>query len=111
MEQKQITVQELAEWLEKKADHPFRLVDVRELDEYDFCKIRHSELIPLSQFADLAPQQLSDKSTPMVIYCHHGMRSQRASDWLESKGYQQVYNLSGGIHEWAEQMEPEMPRY
>jgi len=111
MEQKQITVQKLAEWIEKKVEHPFRLVDVRELDEYDLCRIQCSELIPLSQFTDLAPQKLLDKSTPMVIYCHHGMRSQRASDWLESKGYQQVYNLSGGIDEWAEQIDGDMPKY
>jgi adenylyltransferase/sulfurtransferase len=58
-----------------------------------------------------APRRLVDKDRPIVVYCHHGMRSQRACDWLRRAGYQNVFNLIGGIDAWADQIEPTMKRY
>ena len=37
---------------------------------------------------------------PLIVYCRSGMRSRRAVRFLKSKGYAQVFNLSGGILAW-----------
>ena len=58
-----------------------------------------------------APKRLIDKDKPLVVYCHHGMRSAWAANWLRAMGYENVYNLTGGIDAWAERIEPGMARY
>jgi rhodanese-related sulfurtransferase len=88
----------------------FRLIDVRELDEWNTVKIDGAELIPLSQFQQQATAQL-DPDEKIVLYCHHGMRSARAQGFLKSQGYANVLNLTGGIDAWAQQVEPGMKRY
>ena len=103
-----ITVADLKARLDQKKN--FRLIDVREADEWAIAKIPQAELIPLSQFQQLAPQQLSPEET-IVLYCHHGMRSARAQGFLKSQGYTDVLNLTGGIDAWALQIEPTMKRY
>jgi adenylyltransferase/sulfurtransferase len=88
----------------------FRLIDVRELDEWNTVRIDGAELIPLSQFQQLATAQL-DPDEKIVLLCHHGMRSARAQGFLKSQGYANVLNLAGGIDAWAQQVEPGMKRY
>lgn len=88
-----------------------RLVDCREEDEWQICKIEGAELVPLSQFGELAPQRFSDTAEPIVVYCHHGMRSQRAALWLRQHGFIHVQSMRGGIDAWANIVEPEMTRY
>jgi rhodanese-related sulfurtransferase len=87
-----------------------RLIDVRELDEWNTVRIEGAELIPLSQFQQQGPAQL-DPADRIVLYCHHGMRSARAQQFLITQGYHDVLNLTGGIDAWALQVEPGMRRY
>jgi adenylyltransferase/sulfurtransferase len=87
-----------------------RLIDVRELDEWNTVRIEGAELIPLSQFQQQGPAQL-DPDEHIVLYCHHGMRSARAQQFLVAQGYSHVLNLTGGIDAWALQVEPGMRRY
>ncbi len=89
----------------------FRLVDVRELDEWNTVRIEGAELIPLSQFQQLAIARLDDPGEKIVLYCHHGMRSARAQGFLKSQGYTDVINLAGGIDAWAQKVDPAMRRY
>jgi adenylyltransferase/sulfurtransferase len=89
----------------------FRLVDVRELDEWKTVKIDGAELVPLSQFQQQATAKLDDPDEKIVLYCHHGMRSARAQGYLKSQGYTDVLNLTGGIDAWALQVDPAMKRY
>ncbi len=93
------------------ADAPPRLIDCREPDEFAICKIDGAELIPLSTFAETFREKLSDLAQPIVIYCHHGMRSLRAAEFLASSGYSNVRSLRGGIDGWSEQIDPAVPRY
>jgi rhodanese-related sulfurtransferase len=88
----------------------FRLIDVREADEWAVAQLPQAELIPLSRFQQLALQELSPEET-IVLYCHHGMRSARAQGFLKAQGYANVFNLTGGIDAWALQVEPTMKRY
>ena len=105
---KEISVQRLTEKLDR--NEKFRFVDCREEDEYGFCKIPGAELIPLSNFAEKALQVLKPDEE-IVIHCHHGGRSMRACQFLESQGYQNTVNVTGGIEAWSLQIDPQVPRY
>ncbi len=105
----EISVTDAAKLLAGK--NPPRLVDVREQDEWAVAKIPAAELLPLSQWPDIAVQKLTDKSQPVLIQCHHGGRSARAAAWLLSQGFTDVTNLAGGIDAWAEQVDAAVPRY
>jgi len=103
-----LTPTELKARLDQGKD--FRLIDVREADEWAVAQLPQAELIPLSRFQQLALQELSPEET-IVLYCHHGMRSARAQGFLKAQGYANVFNLTGGIDAWALQVEPTMKRY
>ncbi len=103
-----ITPLELKERLDKK--EKFRLIDVRETDEWALNRIPQAELIPLSEFQKRATEELAPDED-IVLYCHHGMRSGRAQGWLKTQGYTNVSNLTGGIDAWATQVDPTMKRY
>ncbi len=107
----EITPEELDEWMRQPGVRPFRLIDVREEDEYAICNLDQAELIPLSGFAEQSQLLFKDLNEPIVIYCHHGMRSSHAANFLRSKGCNKVYNLTGGIDAWADRIDPEMRRY
>ncbi len=89
----------------------FVLVDCREQDEYDHCRIETSRLIPLSQFGELATVSLTDPRDSIVVYCHHGMRSLQATQFLRAKGYGKVFSMRGGIDAWSTEIDPDVPRY
>ncbi len=84
------------------------LVDVRERWEFDICHIEDALLIPLHSLADT--YQTLDNSRPIVLICHHGIRSQQAAYFLDSAGFE-VINLTGGIDAWAHDVDPSMPSY
>ena len=88
----------------------FRLIDVRETDEWAIGRLPQAELIPLSEFQRRATTELSPDDT-IILYCHHGMRSGRAQGYLKAQGYGNVLNLTGGIDAWSLQVDPTMKRY
>ena len=89
-------------------DAPPLLVDVREAVEADIAQIAGSLLIPMGSL----PQRLQEisRDRPVALYCHHGVRSLYAAEWLARQGYQTL-SLVGGIDRWAEEVEPAMRRY
>ncbi len=88
----------------------FRLIDVREADEWAIAQLPTAELLPMSQFQQQGIEQL-DPEEDIVVYCHHGMRSGRVQDFLKAKGFTNVKNLTGGIDAWTTQIDPTMKRY
>jgi len=88
-----------------------RWIDCREADEWQICHIEGAELVPLSQFSEQAPLKLADKAQRILVYCHHGVRSMRATQWLRAHGYHQAQSLRGGIDQWADLLDPQMKRY
>jgi molybdopterin/thiamine biosynthesis adenylyltransferase/rhodanese-related sulfurtransferase/molybdopterin converting factor small subunit len=86
-----------------------KLVDVREPHEYEIAHIEGSTLIPLGQLPDRVNEL--DSADELVMYCHTGGRSARATDFLRSIGYKKVRNLEGGIDAWAVEVDPSMNRY
>lgn len=104
----EITPEELVRLRESGA--PVRLIDVREEWEWDYNRIPGAELLPLDQLEFRHASVLS-RSDTIVVYCHHGMRSFQAAAWLRHEGYTNVKSLAGGIDRWADECDPEMPRY
>ena len=103
----QIGAQELAEAL--KSDTPPRLIDVREPDEQSIAQIDGSQ--PATQ--ELVQEMMTawTKDTPIVTYCHLGLRSLEAASYFIGQGFTNVRSLTGGIDAWAEKLEPSMARY
>lgn len=86
------------------------LIDVREPNEWQICRLPGAQLIPLSQFTCRAPEELEPEDK-IVLYCHHGHRSAQAQQFLIAQGFKNVINLAGGIDDWAVQVDPSMRRY
>lgn len=85
------------------------MLDVREEWEVNTCAIPGARHIPLRDL----PAHLDelDKAAETVVICHHGIRSHYAGQYLESVGFKNVINLSGGMAAWANEVDPSMPRY
>ena len=103
----QWTPTELAEHLHQKHKEML-ILDVREPWEYEIAHIEGSTLIPLGWLA--AKYATLDQSQPIVVVCHHGIRSAHACTYLERNGFQ-VINLTGGIDRWAREIDRDMPLY
>jgi adenylyltransferase/sulfurtransferase len=103
----ELTPAEVAERL--RADVPPLLLDVREPWEHEVARIEGARLVPLNSL----PAALStlDPSRPIVAYCHHGVRSRMALEFLRERGLTRLANLSGGIDAWSEDVDPSVPRY
>ena len=103
----EINVETLA--AKQTAGEDFFLLDVREPDEAEAAMIEGSTLIPMSQ----VPTRLAEipRDKPVVVQCHHGGRSARVVQYLQSQGFNDVVNLAGGIDQWSIQINPEIPRY
>ncbi|NWG38424.1 MAG: rhodanese-like domain-containing protein [Hydrogenophilaceae bacterium] len=84
---------------ELKAHGNLQLIDVRTEAEFAQAKIEGSTHIPLHMLP-LKVQELQTQN-PIVFYCRSGARSAQACAWLMSQGINNVYNLSGGIMNWA----------
>ncbi len=93
------------------------LVDVREPVEREFCRILAPESVddrhvPLNTIpATLAELQAAASKAVMVLYCHHGVRSDMAAQYLRHQGIARVVDLEGGIEEWSIKVDPNVPRY
>jgi len=101
-----MTPAEYAAWRRDKTPH--FLLDVRQPEEYETARIEGATLIPLAEL----PVRLGElpKDAPMVVMCHHGMRSAHAVHHLREAGFDAV-NLSGGIDAWAREIDPNIPLY
>jgi adenylyltransferase/sulfurtransferase len=84
------------------------LLDVREPFENAYCRIEKSKLIPLEQLEQRVGEL--NKDDRIVVYCHVGVRSARATEFLNSKGFK-AQNLKGGVEAWALEVDPTMPVY
>ena len=101
----EITPQDLRQRLDQ-----FRIVDVREPWEYQICRLAGAESIPMGEVPAALPRLDGDEK-PLVVYCHHGVRSLRVANWLRQQGIEQVSSLQGGIDRWSLEIDPAVPRY
>jgi len=85
------------------------LLDVREPWEFEHCQLENSKLVPMRQIPAHAEQLNPEQET--VVICHHGIRSRQVAQYLESLGFTDLINLTGGVEAWANDIEPGMKRY
>jgi adenylyltransferase/sulfurtransferase len=84
------------------------VVDVREPHEHSLCNIGGT-LIPMGEIPARVDE--IDPGREVVVYCRTGRRSAQVVSWLLRSGYEKVWNLSGGIHRWADEVDPSIPKY
>lgn len=96
----QISAVQLAEWLADASRPAPLLLDVRQPWEFDTCRIDGAQLL-----------QQWQPTAPIVCICHHGARSLQVAAFLEQHGFSDVHNLAGGVHAWAQQVDPAMATY
>ena len=103
----QLTPQQLQDKLSASSD--ILLLDVREPEETALCRLPNSILIPMNELS-MRQNELPD-GKEIIVYCHHGLRSLNVARFLEHAGFEELYNLAGGIAAWAQEIEPDMARY
>ncbi|UOO81619.1 sulfurtransferase [Uruburuella testudinis] len=103
----QLSPAALQQWLAE--GRPLTLLDVREDDEVAICALSGHVHIPMN-LIPLRHNELPDDQ-PIVVYCHHGMRSLYSAMYLADAGFEEVYNLQGGIDAWSVEIDTDMPRY
>ena len=104
---KEISVKELYEWQVRGDD--YQLIDVREPHEFEIANIG-GELFPLTTITTVADKISREKK--VVIHCKMGGRSAKAIRQLQDEfGFDNLYNLKGGIISWIEEIQPELKKY
>ena len=94
----------------------YQIVDVREPNELSTSSIEGADIInlPLSTAGewsdDVKDGTILDKSKPTLCLCKVGMRSMKMASFLVQAGYDEVYNIDGGINEYS-QINPSVPLY
>lgn len=78
----------------------YLILDVRTKDEFDQGHIENAVLLPVTEIAEKASEQIKDKDQVILVYCRSGRRSAQASQALADMGYANVYDF-GGIIDWA----------
>jgi rhodanese-related sulfurtransferase len=102
----EITCSIVARW--KLDSKPFNLLDVRRDDETLIASLGGIH-IPLHEL-EARYQELPKDKLPLIVYCHAGVRSLYATQFLKLHGFDAL-SLRGGIEEWSTQVDPTIPRY
>ncbi|MGZ3496029.1 MAG: rhodanese-like domain-containing protein [Vulcanimicrobiaceae bacterium] len=102
-----ITVEELARW--RSEQRGFVLLDVREPYELELASIQGATSIPMGQIVERISEL--DRDAEIAVLCHHGGRSARVAQFLCAQGFSRVYNVDGGINEYALNVDPSIPTY
>lgn len=103
----QLSPAELQRW--RQDGKAFLLLDVRTDEETAICALPDSIHIPMN-LIPLRSNELPD-GLPIVVYCHHGIRSLHTAMYLADASFETLYNLQGGIDAWAAQIDENMARY
>jgi molybdopterin/thiamine biosynthesis adenylyltransferase/rhodanese-related sulfurtransferase/molybdopterin converting factor small subunit len=108
--EQEITVEDLKKAQERR--EPLFVLDVREPQEFQICRIPGSTLIPLGELPNrLAELPSGAGAPPIVVHCKMGGRSAKAVKLLRERGFTEARNLSGGILAWIDRIDPALPKY
>jgi rhodanese-related sulfurtransferase len=86
-----------------------RLLDVREAWEYELVHVDGALHVPMGEIPSRCAELPADE--PLIVICHHGMRSLQVAQFLAARGFADVANLDGGIDAWAAAVDPTLARY
>jgi rhodanese-related sulfurtransferase len=105
----EITVAEVRQLLD--AGTELLLLDCRTPDEHATALIAGAVLVPMQEIAERVAELADWEAKPVVVYCHHGMRSLRVTRWLRERGYSLARSMQGGIEQWSIEIDGSVPRY
>lgn len=106
---RQITPRDLAQQISNGRD--VCLIDVRQPWENAIATLPGCQLIPMGELPYRTTEIKTTVDQPLVLFCHHGIRSLSAGEYLERIGFQNVLSLAGGIDAWSCEVDPTIPRY
>jgi rhodanese-related sulfurtransferase len=94
------------------AGEKLHLIDVREPSEFAMARIEGGELIPMRQVpGELQALEAKADEAPLIVFCHHGVRSLNVVNWLREQGLEACQSMAGGIDAWSLGIDPSVPRY
>ncbi len=113
----EMTARQLGERL--RAPERLILLDVREPHEREFARIPappsvadlHIRMTEITSRVAELRGAVDDEAAPIVVYCHHGVRSAHVAEWLRRQGFAEVWNLEGGIDAYSVEVDPGLARY
>ncbi|HEY9787789.1 MAG TPA: rhodanese-like domain-containing protein [Candidatus Obscuribacterales bacterium] len=105
----EITPLELKAKLDR-GDKPL-ILDIREPYELPISALPEFKHIPMGQVVQRMPELESYKESEVVVVCRSGQRSGVIADYMRQKGFSKVYNLTGGLNEWADTVDRNMQKY
>jgi rhodanese-related sulfurtransferase len=111
----ELTVTDLSEKLQSQ--QTFILLDVREPHELEYARLTDPrlEVTPMSRLAREGTVALSEEAqnqdSTIYVLCHHGNRSAQVTAWLAQQGWRNVFNVRGGIDEFARRIDPSIGLY
>jgi molybdopterin/thiamine biosynthesis adenylyltransferase/rhodanese-related sulfurtransferase len=85
------------------------LLDVREPWEAEIASLPGALLVPLGSLESVVDKL--DTAEDFVVYCHHGVRSESALQFLRGRGFEHAKHLAGGIDAWSRDVDPAVARY
>lgn len=111
-----MSVQTLQSIMKANELHKYQLVDVREIDELSYAKLKTEVInLPLSLGGQWSQQikrgEILDPEKPVLCLCHHGVRSLRMANFLVENDFETVYNIEGGIAAFATDIDPSVGFY
>lgn len=89
--------------------HRLVILDVRNPEEIEICRIQGSVVIPLPEL----PRRVAELNSAdeIVVHCKSGRRSLKAIEELQKSGFKNLHNLTGGILKWIQDVDPSLPPY
>lgn len=94
------------------AGEKIALIDVREPGEFQLARIEGAELVPMQTVpSELSRLDAQADDTPLIVFCHHGVRSLNVVNWLRGQGVEACQSMAGGIDRWSLEIDPTVPRY
>lgn len=98
----EIDVQTLARLRRDGAEHT--VLDIRDPEEIELWSIDDSLLIPMQE----VPEKVAalPRDHPIIVLCHSGGRGAKVTDFLRERGFDNSWNLSGGIRAWTGEVKP-----
>lgn len=105
----EISVAEVA--ARRAAGETLRLLDVREIWEFDAAHLEGAENLPMGEIPGHLEEMAQQPEAEIICYCHSGRRSLTAADWMRRSGLPRARSMAGGIDQWSRDIDPSIPRY
>jgi rhodanese-related sulfurtransferase len=105
----EISVSEAAAAL--REPRPPLLLDCRTAEEFQTARIAGAMLLPMQELPDRVGELAGREAEPIIVHCHHGMRSLRVTKWLRDRGFALAQSMAGGIDAWSEEIDSAVPKY